>query len=118
MLENCEVVGMTQYATALAPAQRSTLLPVYSSDLERTIGVLQQLQVLCLAQGDVLLGDVLQVLHTMQQEFGKGSSLENVIQALVGRQLHQQLALRRVPTREATAAHTPIREALQQEVLA
>ncbi len=109
---------MNQYATALAPAQGSTLLPVYSSDLERTIGVLQEIQVLCAAQGNVSLSDVVQVLHAMQQEFGRGSSLENVIQALVGRQLHQQLAMRRVPTREAVAAHTPIREALQQEVLA
>src|SRR5712691_6153863 len=51
MLENREVVVMNQYATALAPAQGSTLLPVYSSDLERTIGVLQEIQVLCAAQG-------------------------------------------------------------------
>lgn len=110
---------MTQYATALAPAQGSTLLPVYLSDLERTIGVLQQLQVLCSAQGDVSLGDVIQVLHTMQQEFGRGFSLENVIQALVGRQLHQQLAARRFSTREAAATHAPIREPLQlAEVLA
>ena len=110
---------MTQYATTLAPAQGSTLLPVYSSDLERTIGVLQQIQVLCSAQGDVSLGDVIQVLHTMQQEFGRGSSLENVIQALVGRQLHQQLAARRFSTREAAATHAPIRESLQlAEVLA
>ena len=104
---------MIQYATAPAPAQGSTLLPVYLSDLECTIGVLQQIQVLCSAQGNVSLSDVVQVLYAMQQEFGRGSSLEDVIQALVGRQLHQQLAARRFSTREAAATQAPIREPLQ-----
>lgn len=110
---------MTQYATALTPAQGSTFPPVYSSDLERTIGILQQLQVLCVAQGDVSLSDVMQVLHGMQREFGRGSSLEDVIQALVGRHLRQQLASRRLPTREASATHASLSEAFQPtEVLA
>jgi hypothetical protein len=60
------------------------LAPVYQSDLARTIGVLQHLQVLCAAQGDTSLADVSQVVRDMQHAFGEDSQLESVIQALVG----------------------------------
>ena len=82
---------MIQQATISSP-----FAPVYQSDLARTIGVLQQLQILYATQSnDTSLTDVIQVIHDMQREFGENSLLENVIQALVGRQLGQQLANRR-----------------------
>lgn len=71
------------------------LPPVYLTDLTRTIGVLQQLQMLCAStQVDVSLDDVIQVIRQMQCEFGERSQLEQVIQSLVGRHLSQQLAAR------------------------
>lgn len=78
------------------PTTNSPFAPVYQSDLARTIGVLQQLQVLCVTQGDVSLADVIQVLHDMQQEFGEDSRLEEVIQSLIGQHLRQQLTARRL----------------------
>ncbi len=103
---------MTQqlHFTPFQAATSSTLPPVYQDDLTRTIGVLQQLQVLfATRQGDVSLADVIQVMRDMQREFGDQSQLEHVIQSLVGRHLCQQLAARhlvrqgnaRADTREA-----------------
>lgn len=83
---------MTQYAS---PFHEFTLQPVYQADTERTIGILQHLQQLCLPQGDVSLSDVIEVLHGMEHEFGTASSLEQVIQALIGKRLHEQQAGRR-----------------------
>ncbi len=80
------------------------LLPVYQDDLTRTIGVLQQLQVLCSAlQGDVSLDDVLQVVRQMQYEFGEQSQLEHVIQSLVERNLKRQVLARRMAQQHTEA---------------
>lgn len=84
-----------QYATTLAPTPGGTLSPVYSSDLERTIGVLQQLQKLVAAPGTASLTDVVQIIRDIQREFGADSQLEHVIQVLVSRHLAPQLAARR-----------------------
>ncbi len=96
VLEKGEVVVMTQqlHFTPFQTATSSSLPPVYQNDLTRTIGVLQQLQVLYAMQGDVSLADIIQVVHDMQHEFGEQSQLEHVIQSLVGRHLCQQLAAR------------------------
>ena len=82
----------------ISPATTSSqFAPVYHSNLTRTIGVLQQLQVLCSTQGnDASLADVIGVVHNMQREFGEDSQLENVIQTLVGQHLNQQLITRRL----------------------
>lgn len=85
-----------QYATTLAPTQGGTLSPVYSSDLERTIGVLQQLQKLVAVPGTASLADVVQIMHNIQRDFGEDSQLEHVIQALVGQHLAPQLTARRL----------------------
>lgn len=86
---------MAQLLTSPATTSNQ-LAPVYHSNLTRTIGVLQQLQVLCTAQGDdPSLADVIGVVRAMQCEFGEDSQLEHVIQALVGQHLSQQLATRR-----------------------
>ena len=98
---------MTQYATALTPAQGSTFPPVYSSDLERTIGVLQQLQALMAAWNDPTLADVTRLVLAIQQDFGPGESLEHVIQSLVGRNLKRQILARRLAHQ-----HTEAREVL------
>jgi len=74
----------------------SPFAPVYQSDLTKTIGVLQQLQVLCAGQYDASLADVIQVVRDMQHDFGEDSRLENVIQALVGQHLGQQIVTRRL----------------------
>jgi hypothetical protein len=85
------------------------LPPVYLDDLTKTIGVLQQLQVLCSArQGDVSLANVIHVVHQMQYEFGEQSHLEQVIQNLVGRNLKRQMLARRL----AHQQHTEAREVL------
>jgi hypothetical protein len=81
-------------AQLLTSPTSSQLAPVYQSDLTRTIGVLQQLQVLC-AQHDALLTDVIGVVRDMQHTFGENSSLEDVIQSLVGQHLSQQFIARR-----------------------
>jgi hypothetical protein len=74
----------------------SLFAPVYQSDLARTIGVLQQLQVLCAAQGDVSLADVIGAVRDMQHAYGEDSQLEDVIQSLVDQHLSQQFITRRL----------------------
>jgi hypothetical protein len=77
------------------PGISSSFAPVYSSDLTRTIGVLQELQRLVAAPGEASLADVVQVVRDMQYQYGEDSQLEHVIQLLVGRHLGQQIAARR-----------------------
>ena len=80
----------------LIPPTSIQLAPVYQSDLARTIGVLQQLQVLCSAQAsDPSLADVVRAIGDMQREFGEHAQLEGVIQSLVGQHLSQQFVARR-----------------------
>lgn len=74
----------------------SPFAPVYQSDLARTIGVLQQLQVLCAAQGDTSLADVICVVRDMQRDFGEDAQLESLIQTLVGQHLAPQHTARRL----------------------
>ena len=79
----------------IQPSISSSFAPVYSSDLTRTIGVLQQLQKLVAAPGEASLADVIQIVRDMQHQYGENSQLEHVIQILVGRHLGQQIAARR-----------------------
>jgi hypothetical protein len=92
--EQCEVLEMIQHShftqtisSPFTPAQ---------PDLARTISALQQLQIVCAAQGDVSLADVIQTVRDMQREFGEDSRLEHVIQSLVGQHLSQQLLTRQL----------------------
>jgi len=88
---------MTQqlHGTPFQTATTGIVPPVYQNDLTRTIGVLQQLQVLCATwQGDASLADVIQVVRDMQHEFGDQSQLEHIIQTLIGQHLSQQVAAR------------------------
>ena len=68
------------------------LPPVCLDDLSRKIGVLQQLQVLMSTWTDPTLADVVRLVQDIQQDFGPDESLENVIQALVGRHLASQIS--------------------------
>ncbi len=89
----CHQVSMSEATYANTSSQ---FAPVYQSDLARTIGVLQLLQVLCAAQGDVSLADVIGAVRDMQHAYGEDSQLEDVIQSLVVQQLNQQHATRRL----------------------
>jgi len=93
---DCEVVVMSQLAPPAAPVF-SPYAPLYTDDLSRTIGALQHLQVLLVGRPDATLADVSQLVSAMQQEFGSSESLEQVIQALVGRHLAKQVARRSRP---------------------
>ena len=74
-----------------------TIPPVYLPDTKRTIGVLQQLQVLLAhVGGEVTLEDVVLQVAALQAEFGPGAVLEDVIQTLVVRQLAGQLVQRQM----------------------
>lgn len=70
------------------------LPPVYTDDLTRLIGVLQQIQVLMVAWNDPTLADVTRLVLTIQHDFEPEASLEHVIQALVGQHLASQMAQR------------------------
>lgn len=83
---------MMQLQTA-QPTGYLSIPPLYADQLTRTIGVLQQLQVL-VADDAATLGDVSHIFLAIQQEFGAHTSLEQVIQALVGRHLAQQIERR------------------------
>lgn len=104
---------MTQqlHGTPFQTVTTGIVPPVYQNDLTRTIGVLQQLQVLCATQGDVSLADLIRVVRDMQREFGDQSQLEHVIQSLVGRHLCQQLTVRHL-VRQSNA-RTGTREAVE-----
>lgn len=70
---------------------------VSQPQLERTIGVLQHLQVLFAEQGDdISLADVEGLVRDIQRRFGENCQLESVIQTLVGEHLSQQLLARRL----------------------
>jgi hypothetical protein len=68
--------------------------PTYAEDLSRTIGALQQLQVLMAPWQNPTLADVAHLVLSMQQDFGSSESLEQVIQALVGQHLASQMTRR------------------------
>ena len=74
--------------------QPYTTIPAYADDLSRTIGALQQLQVLMASWQNPTLADVARLVLSMQQDFGSSELLENVIQTLVGQHLTSQVARR------------------------
>ncbi len=74
--------------------QPYTTIPTYADDLSRTIGALQQLQVLMASWQNPTLADVARLVLRMQQEFGSSEPLEHVIQSLVGQHLTSQMARR------------------------
>lgn len=65
--------------------------PVYLTDTDRMLGVLQQIQRLLSASGAPRLSDVARLVLSMQHEFGTDASLESVIQSLAGRHLKRQV---------------------------
>jgi hypothetical protein len=80
-----------------ADAPKSKLLS-YNGDVLRTIGVLQQLQVLIgreAAECDPSLADLVGLIRVAQRDFGHRASLEGTIQALVVLDMEQQLASRK-----------------------
>lgn len=85
---------MTMTPNLTQSASSSPFAPVYRSDLTRTIGVLQHLQMLVAAPGEASLADVIQVVRDMQYQYGEDCQLEQVIQLLVGTHLGQQVAAR------------------------
>lgn len=86
---------MMQLQTAPS-AEYLSIPPMYAEQLTRTIGVLQQLQVL-IANDAATLDDVSHLVQAIQREFGAHTSLEQVIQSLVGRHLAQQVERRLGP---------------------
>ena len=73
--------------------QEYVLTPRYEDDLCRSIGVLQQLQML--VSNNATLDDVAQVVQSFQQKFGVQEQLESVIQCLVSQSLGEQMAHRK-----------------------
>ena len=72
----------------------------YDGDVRRTVGALQQLQVLIgreNAERNPNLADLLRLIRTVQRTFGRRASLESVIQALVAQDIERQLAVRKRP---------------------
>jgi len=70
----------------------------YKGDVLRTIGVLQQLQLLIgreAAERDPSLDDLVGLIRRAQREFGRRASLEGTIQALVVLDMERQLARRK-----------------------
>ena len=70
----------------------------YKGDVLRTIGVLQQLQLLIgreAAERDPSLADLVGLMRRAQGEFGRRASLEGTIQALVVLDMERQLARRK-----------------------
>ncbi len=70
----------------------------YNGDVLRTIGVLQQLQVLIgreAAECDPSLADLVGLIRAAQRDFGHRASLEGTIQALVVLDMERQLASRK-----------------------
>lgn len=78
----------------MQPAMNYSLMPKYNDYFCRSIGVLQQLQTLL--SKTATLGDVAQLIHGFQQEFGVQEHLEDVIQHLVRSSLEEQIASRKI----------------------
>jgi hypothetical protein len=76
--------------------------PAYTFELARTLGVLQQLQVLLGGYATATLEDISSAIAGIQAEFGAQADLEGVIQQLVTRHLAEQYA-RRKAAREVAA---------------
>jgi hypothetical protein len=71
----------------------------YQTEMRRTIGVLQQWQVLLSPRGatatEVTLADVQAVTASLQEVFGTFTPLETIIQHLVSQDLREQIAQHR-----------------------
>ncbi len=84
--------------------------PLYETDPQCVIGVLQQWQVLLAPLRDaptvttITLADAQTVIRTLQQTFGPAATLETIIQSLVARDLRDQLEQRRSRSCPAHAA--------------
>lgn len=83
--------------------------PMYQTDTQRAIGVLQHWQALLAPPGSTLaatitLADVQRIMLALHQAFGPGATLETIIQHLVGHDLREQLAQRRQAQRELACA--------------
>ena len=85
----------------------------YKGDVLRTIGVLQQFQVMVgreAAECNPSLADLVGLIRSAQREFGRSASLEGTIQALVALDLERQLVSREckpTPPFEALAPVQP-----------
>ena len=76
--------------------------PAYLDQVSRQTGALQQLQVIMDDQQSlVTLNDVAALVRTLQDQYGIETSLEKVIQALVGQQLQTQVQAKRQARQEA-----------------
>jgi len=95
---------------AYAPKNKSLS---YKGDVLRTIGVLQQLQVMIgreAAERNPSLADLVGLIRSAQREFGRSASLEGTIQALVVLDMERQLVSRKykpMPPIEALAPVQP-----------
>lgn len=101
---------------AYAPKKRLS----YTVDERRTLAVLQQLQAMLGAEAaasDPGLADLKRLLGSMQRDFGRNASVEDVIQLLVARDLERQLTARKRRTWELVSA-VEVLPTLQQEVIA
>ncbi len=101
---------------AYAPKKRLS----YTMEERRTLAVLQQLQAMIGAEAatrDPGLADLKRLLGSMQRDFGRNASLEDVIQLLVARDLERQLAARKRRTWELVPA-VEVLPTVQQEVVA
>lgn len=84
--------------------------PLYQTDPQCVIGVLQQWQVLLAPLRDaptattITIADVQAVILTLQQTFGPAATLETIIQSLVARDLREQLEQRHIKSCLARAA--------------
>lgn len=79
---------------AYAPKKRLS----YKGNVRRTVGVLQQLQVMIgreCADRNPSLADLVDLVRSAQRDFGRSASLEGVIQALVAQDVARQRANRR-----------------------
>lgn len=85
-------------------------LPLYQTNPQRLIGVLQQWQMLLAPLHDapiattITLADVQSVMLALQQTFGSATTLETIIQSLVACDLRDQLEHRRIGSCLARAA--------------
>jgi hypothetical protein len=75
-------------------------LPLYQTNAQRLIGVLQQWQTLLAPRRDattvmtITLADVQAAILALQQTFGSAATLETIIQSLVARDLRDQFEQR------------------------
>ncbi len=85
----------------------------YKGDVLRSLGVLQQLQVLIgreAAERNPSLADLAGLIRAAQREFGRSASLEGTIQALVVLDMERQLASRKCKPTAPIKAPAPVQQ--------